>query len=146
MRERIEPQSGASRYASRGGRGHQAPYRGELRRLRVSDHRPEVNGEVPLGHSDFVAWVRSEMERRGISQRVVAKRAGINHSGLSRLLRGGGGTMRFATAVALARALGGRLAVDGSHTTAGRCATCGHRDTIYPMTLVDDRSDRRPTL
>ena len=145
MRELIEPQSGGKRYAHSGELGHHAPSRVDVGRSLPDDLRRDANHPVPMGDSDFVAWVRSEMERRGISQRVVARRAGINHSGLSRLLRGGGGTMRYATAVALARALGGRLAVDGSHTVAGRCATCGHRDTIHPRTLVEAQSEPRPS-
>ena len=144
MRELIEPQSGAERYPSRGELGRLSSSHADVRRSLAMDLRREATHEVPMGHSDFVAWVRSEMERRGISQRVVAKRAGINHSGLSRLLRGGGGTMRFATAVALARALGGRLAVDGAHELKGRCATCGRRDTMHPMALVEGQSARRP--
>ena len=130
MREFSEPQSGANGYV-----GHSL----------TLDRRAEERNEVPMGQAEFVAWVRSEMDRRGISQRVVAKRAGINHSGLSRLLRGGGGTMRFATAVALAHALGGRLAVDRSHETSGRCASCGHREPLYLMPLADTRLDARTT-
>ena len=68
------------------------------------------------GQGEFVAWVRAELERRSISQRLVARKAGIDHASLSRLMVDDGRELRLSTAIALARALGGRLAIRETHT------------------------------
>ena len=39
--------------------------------------------------NDYAAWLHDRMAERGISQRQLAVRAGLNHATISRLLRGG---------------------------------------------------------
>jgi transcriptional regulator with XRE-family HTH domain len=55
----------------------------------------------------FIAWVRQAMSARGLTQRQVAMLAGVNHSTISRLLRGERVGLKYATALRLYRALEG---------------------------------------
>ena len=104
-RSRVEPQPGAGNDAHTVEPRHQA--------------------DSQDGVGDFVAWVRSEIDRRGISQRMLAHQAGINNSMVSRLLSREY-SIQLATAAALARALGGQLAVHEVHPMTSRCPECGH--------------------
>jgi DNA-binding XRE family transcriptional regulator len=53
---------------------------------------------------DFAAWLQERMEERGISQRMLALRAGVSHSSVSRLLSGDR-SPSLPTAIALLRVL-----------------------------------------
>jgi DNA-binding XRE family transcriptional regulator len=53
---------------------------------------------------DFAAWLQERMEERGISQRMLAMRAGVSHSSVSRLLSGDR-SPSLPTAIALLRVL-----------------------------------------
>jgi transcriptional regulator with XRE-family HTH domain len=53
---------------------------------------------------DFAAWLQERMEDRGISQRMLALRAGVSHSSVSRLLSGDR-SPSLPTAIALLRVL-----------------------------------------
>jgi transcriptional regulator with XRE-family HTH domain len=55
----------------------------------------------------FITWVRQVMSARGLTQRQVAMLAGVNHSTISRLLRGERVGLKYATALRLYRALVG---------------------------------------
>jgi len=55
---------------------------------------------------DFAAWLQERMEQRGISQRMLALRAGVSHSSVSRLLSGDR-SPSLPTALALLRVLAG---------------------------------------
>ena len=57
------------------------------------------------GNRQFVAWVRDVMAARRLTQRQVAKRAGIDHSTLSRLLAGRRLRLSYDTARRLYRVL-----------------------------------------
>ena len=54
---------------------------------------------------DFGGWLQDVMAARGISQRVLAMRTGINHSTISRLATNGR-VPTLATAVAILEVLG----------------------------------------
>ena len=56
----------------------------------------------------FRGWLRSEMGRRGISQRMLAERSGVDHSTISRLISSGR-TPSMPTMARLAGALGANL-------------------------------------
>ena len=56
----------------------------------------------------FRGWLRDEMHRRGMSQRMLAERSGVDHSTISRLLSSGR-TPSMATMARLADALGATL-------------------------------------
>ena len=71
-----------------------------------------------------MAWVRAVLDHRRISQRALARQAGINHSILSRVLSGDSHEMSLHTAVAITRALGGHLAYGEAHEVPARCAAC----------------------
>jgi len=64
--------------------------------------RPDSNRD---GATDFSAWLRTHLKARRMSQRQLAQRSGVDHSSISRLVRGGR-TPSLATAAHLARALG----------------------------------------
>ncbi len=53
---------------------------------------------------DFAAWLEERMEQRGMSQRMLALRAGVSHSSVSRLLSGDR-SPSLPTALALLRVL-----------------------------------------
>ena len=53
---------------------------------------------------DFAAWLQERMELRGMSQRMLALRAGVSHSSVSRLLSGDR-SPSLPTALALLRVL-----------------------------------------
>ncbi|HEY7526532.1 MAG TPA: helix-turn-helix transcriptional regulator [Candidatus Limnocylindria bacterium] len=53
---------------------------------------------------DFAAWLQERMGERGISQRMLALRAGVSHSSVSRLLSGDR-SPSLPTAIALLRVL-----------------------------------------
>jgi transcriptional regulator with XRE-family HTH domain len=53
---------------------------------------------------DFASWLQERMEERGISQRMLAMRAGVSHSSVSRLLSGDR-SPSLPTAIALLRVL-----------------------------------------
>jgi DNA-binding XRE family transcriptional regulator len=54
---------------------------------------------------DFAGWLRDSMAERGMTTRGLAMRTGINHSTISRLMRGDRDPS-LATAIALLRVLG----------------------------------------
>lgn len=56
----------------------------------------------------FRAWLQAEMRRRRLSQRMLAHRAGINHSTISRILTSPS-VPSLPTAMRLAAALGAEL-------------------------------------
>lgn len=56
----------------------------------------------------FRDWLRAEMHRRSMSQRMLAERSGVNHSTISRLVSSGR-TPSMATMARLADALGATL-------------------------------------
>lgn len=56
----------------------------------------------------FRTWLENEMRARRISQRMLGQRSGVNHSTISRLLRGSR-MPNVETMVALAAALGAQL-------------------------------------
>ncbi|MDQ3491925.1 MAG: helix-turn-helix domain-containing protein [Chloroflexota bacterium] len=58
--------------------------------------------------SSFDEWLRTQLERRRLSQRQLAERSGVNHSTISRLLTGER-RPTLATATKLVRALGGAV-------------------------------------
>ena len=53
---------------------------------------------------DFAAWLQESMTQRGMSQRMLALRAGVSHSSVSRLLSGDR-SPSLPTALALLRVL-----------------------------------------
>lgn len=53
---------------------------------------------------DVAGWLRAEMERRRITQRALGYRSGLNHSTISRLLRGDR-EPTLATVIAVVRVL-----------------------------------------
>ena len=53
----------------------------------------------------FIAWVRQVMSARGLTQRQVAMLAGVDHSTISRLLKGERVGLKYVTALHLYRAL-----------------------------------------
>ena len=53
---------------------------------------------------DFAAWLEESMKQRGMSQRMLALRAGVSHSSVSRLLSGDR-SPSLPTALALLRVL-----------------------------------------
>jgi transcriptional regulator with XRE-family HTH domain len=53
---------------------------------------------------DFAAWLQESMKQRGMSQRMLALRAGVSHSSVSRLLSGDR-SPSLPTALALLRVL-----------------------------------------
>lgn len=53
---------------------------------------------------DFGGWLRDAMAERGISQRTLAMRTGIDHSTISRLLTGGR-SPSLGTAIAIIKIL-----------------------------------------
>lgn len=67
-------------------------------------HQPIV---VPLAWLEgrFADWLRERMAERGVTQRMLAMRSGMNHSTISRLLDDDR-QPTLATAVALLRVLG----------------------------------------
>ena len=86
---------------------------------------------------DFPGWMRSRMAARRMSQRQPAQRAGVDHSTLSRLLRGTPPTL--ATATRIARALGtsadsagtpGYLPLDGEDTNSTRRVEAALRSDV----------------
>lgn len=54
--------------------------------------------------TDFATWIRDEIQRRGWSQATLAERAGLSHSGISKMLRSGHRkpSMRFFAGIAAA--------------------------------------------
>lgn len=66
--------------------------------------------DVTATEFTFAGWLRDEMAQHRVSQREVALRAGLDHSALSRILRGR--EPYFRTAVRLAGALGYRITVE----------------------------------
>ena len=56
---------------------------------------------------DFAGWLRDAMAERGLTQRALAMRTGINHATISRLVTGAR-SPSLSTAVAILRVLGTR--------------------------------------
>ncbi len=54
--------------------------------------------------TDFPTWIRDEIKRRGWSQANLAERAGLSHSGISKILRSDRQkpSMRFLAGIAAA--------------------------------------------
>ena len=62
---------------------------------------------------DFAVWLQERMEQRGMSQRMLALRAGVSHSSVSRLLTGDR-SPSLPTALALLRVLAGESRGDAA--------------------------------
>ena len=62
----------------------------------------QIPGRVADG--DFRGWLRDAITERRISQRVLAMRSGVDHSTISRIMRGRSPSL--ATALAILRVLG----------------------------------------
>ena len=78
-----------------------------------SPHSPATLAVLSRLMSDFNAahfrgWLQAEMRHRAISQRMLARRSGLDHSSISRLLSEGR-TPSMETMARLAAALGARL-------------------------------------
>ena len=90
--------------------------------------------------ANFDGWLRERMQARRMSQRQLARRAGIHHSTVSRLLRGADPTL--ATAWALQEALEPTSsavdATEAPHLHPAILARMLHRDGI----LTGDEIDR----
>ena len=72
------------------------------------DHSSKLSS---AGSGTFNAWLQHRLEGRRLSQRQLAEKTGVDHSTISRLIRGQRmPTLR--TAVLLAKALGGAEAAD----------------------------------
>jgi transcriptional regulator with XRE-family HTH domain len=68
------------------------------------------DGAASAGRGDkedrlFIAWMRHAMASRRLTQRQVAMLAGIDHSTISRLVKGERTGLKYATALRLYRAL-----------------------------------------
>lgn len=76
---------------------------------------------------DFAGWLRDAISERGITTRVLEMRAGVDHTTISRLMRGANAPT-LATAVALLRALAPTTLNDGPrHHRAGEPERAGGR-------------------
>ncbi len=69
----------------------------------LEDHIRAPRTDDPTDR-DFAGWLRSRMQARRMSQRRLAARSGVDHSTISRLLRGR--PVSLATATKLVRAIG----------------------------------------
>lgn len=54
---------------------------------------------------DFAPWLAGEMQRQGVSQRLLGQASGVDHSSISRLLNGTRAPL-LGTVVVLAKSLG----------------------------------------
>ena len=113
MALRTDPRNGGSPPLSRHQQWHLAALQSR-----------DLLHEAANGQGEFLAWVRAELDRRGISQRALARQAGISHSVLSRLLSGESQDMTLQTAAALTRALGERMTVEATHEIRSRRVAC----------------------
>jgi hypothetical protein len=77
----------------------------------------------PTTMSSFASWVRDGLDRTGLSQRCLARAAGIDHSKISRLLSG----VQQTTRLDVANRLFGALTAAGVHGL--RCGFC--RDGMH---------------
>jgi transcriptional regulator with XRE-family HTH domain len=80
----------------------------------------------------FADWLSRELRARGMSQRQLARQAGVEHSTISRLIRSGR-TPSLSTATKLARVLG-ELGGDAKLTANERGA---HVSASHPIARVE---------
>ena len=74
-------------------------------RLFQTDGHKAAAGRLENEDRLFIAWMQHAMAVRRLTQRQVAMLAGIDHSTISRLVRGERTGLRYATALRLYRAL-----------------------------------------
>lgn len=75
-----------------------------LRAATVPERSPEPDRTIANAHS-FNEWLHDRLKASGLSQRQLAQKTGVDHSTISRLVRGDG-VPSLQTAASLARALG----------------------------------------
>jgi hypothetical protein len=74
-------------------------------RPHLSGHRDAAAGRLEDEDLLFIAWMRHAMAGRRLTQRQVAMLARVDHSTISRLLRGERTGLRYMTALRLYQAL-----------------------------------------